>query len=112
MKSSTSNRSSLALLWTVFGVLIILLLALITLLGRIRNPFAFGYVFVLGSIGAGLCIAVLLYLSGVPVDAFRAYRGTHVGDRMRLFCYYQFVRQFGVPAALLKYGVRTAGGLE
>ena len=52
-----------------------------------------------------LVMLLPLFFLGVPQDAIRAYRGTHAGDRVRLFQYYQTARWYGVPAALDLYGV-------
>ncbi len=51
-----------------------------------------------------LLIMVLMF-SGIPQDAYKAYRKTHRGDRWRMFRYYQTARWEGVPAALDRYGV-------
>lgn len=40
-------------------------------------------------------------------DAERAYKGTHRGDRWRLFCYYTIARYYSVPEALLRYGIKS-----
>jgi len=48
---------------------------------------------------------IVLFIWGVPQDGYRAYTGTHEGDRWRLFHYYQTARHEGVPAALERYGV-------
>lgn len=45
---------------------------------------------------------------GVPSDAWRSYRlGETRADRIRLFKYYQCVRNCGVMEALRRYGVET-----